>query len=75
LQCNKELIWSGKKPKKFCDVNCRTRYYYNKKYKAVKVKKKCLICSKEFETYHYYDRIIRFVPEGFSRRYTIPYKN
>ena len=29
----------------------------------------------ELETYHYYDRIIRFVPEGFSRRYTIPYKN
>ena len=27
------------------------------------------------ETYNYYDRIIRFVPEGFSRRYSVTYKN
>ena len=29
----------------------------------------------DLETYNYYDRIIRFVPEGFSRRYSLPYKN
>ena len=25
----------------------------------------------DLETYNYYDRIIRFVPEGFSRRYSV----
>ena len=26
------------------------------------------------ETYSYYDRIITFVPQGFARRHSVPYK-
>lgn len=50
LHCNKALISSKKKPKKFCNANCRTRYYYNKKYKAVRISASCIVCSKLFQT-------------------------
>ena len=50
LHCNKELAPSKYKPKQFCNVNCKARFYYDKKYKAVKVKTNCIICFKSYIT-------------------------
>jgi hypothetical protein len=56
-QCNKELFWSGKKPKKFCSTSCSSKHFQEIKRKknelirkANRVKTNCLVCSKKFET-------------------------